>query len=303
MGADFQHAPVEQALLQLAHRAAVGVARGGAEGRQLAVGHHLGERPVRLDRRQPAELQEAPVPQLQRALGVDHGDALGQVVHRALQQVRLLRHRLFAAQGLALLDLGDVGVEDHQPALAGRPLADPHPAAVVQAVKGLGVAALVFLDDQPGALRQALDLGQPGAGADPRATARPERLEAAVEQHNALLLVEQHEGVGNALDGIEQVLVGGLGTQAGGAEQLVAGLQLGHRLVQRVGALAHLLGEGHRVLEGPVGIVAARAAGLDAFDQRGVDALQLALVLLQRGDPRLQLSARIDREAGRWRRR
>ena len=86
------------------------------------------------------------------------------------------------------------------------------------------------------------------------------------------------------------MLVGGLGTQASVAEQLVAGLQFEHRLAQRVGALADLLGQHHGILEGTVGLVALRSARLDASDQRLVDPLQLVPLFFEGDDPRLQLS-------------
>ena len=93
------------------------------------------------------------VPQFQLALGIDHGHALGQVVDGALQQARLLRQGLFAAQGFVEFDLGDIGVEDHQPALAGRPLTDLHPAPVLQAKQArLALLAQLRLHHQAGEL-------------------------------------------------------------------------------------------------------------------------------------------------------
>ena len=87
------------------------------------------------------------------------------------------------------------------------------------------------------------------------------------------------------------------GTQAGVDQQVVAGLEFGHRLVQRVGALAHLLGQHHRMLEGGVGVVALGHAGLDALDQRHIDPRQLEVVLLQPG----QLSGQVSAGLGQWR--
>ncbi len=97
------------------------------------------------------------------------------------------------------------------------------------------------------------------------------------------------------------MLVGGLGTQASVAEQLVAGLQFEHRLAQRVGALADLLGQHHGILEGAVGLVALRGARLDASDQRLVDPLQLVPLFFEGDDPRLQLSDGHLRGVGQWR--
>ncbi len=259
---------------------------------------------MRLDRRQPAEFEEASVPQFQRALGTDHGHPLGQVVDRSLQQARLLCQCLLAAHGFADLHLGDVGVEDDQPTLARRPLADLHPAPVVQPVDGRLVAlAAVLLDDQSGALGQLAHVDQPRAGVDTRAGAAPQRLETTIEQHDALLVVEQHEGIGNALDGIDQVLVGGFRPQARVAEQLIAALEFGHRLVQRIGTLAYLLGQFHRMLEGCIGRITPGAAGLDPFDQGGVDARQLAVLALQLGLARQQVNERPALQADQWRHR
>ena len=301
MGTDLQHPAIEQALLAGAQRTPLGVLAARREQRQFALRHDFGEGPVPGDRRQPAELQEAPVPQLQHAVGTDHRHALGEIVHRPLQQVRLLRQRLLAARGLAELDLGDVAVEHRQPAVAGWSLAHPQPALVAQAVQGLLVAAALFLDDQPAATRQPVQFGATHARTDPRPAVDPQRAEALVEQHDALLRIEQDEGVGDAFDGVEQMLVGGLGTQASVAEQLVAGLQFEHRLAQRVGALADLLGQHHGILEGAVGLVALRGARLDASDQRLVDPLQLVPLFFEGDDPRLQLSDGHLRGVGQWR--
>ena len=62
--------------------------------------------------------------------------------------------------------------------------------------------------------------------------------------------------------------MGRFGAQARFAEQMVAGLEFGHGLVQGIGALTHLLGQHHRMLERGVRIIAPGDAGLDAFDQR-----------------------------------
>ncbi|MNH10304.1 hypothetical protein D3C79_697780 [compost metagenome] len=189
-----------------------------------------------------------------------------------MQQVGLLRHRLLAAAGFAVLDFGDIGEQHHPPAVLGRPFADLQPASTLQAIQQVLVAgtALLFAE-QAAAVHQALDLGQAHAADDADATVGPERFEAAVEQHDAQVRIEQYERVGDTLDGIDQVLVSGFRTQAGIAEQVVAGLELDQGLVQRIGTLAHLLGQHHRVLERRIGVVRPRRAGLQAFDQCGVD--------------------------------
>ena len=111
----------------------------------------------------------------------------------------------------------------------------------------------------------------------------------------------------HALDGIDQMLMRSFGTQAGVAEQAVAGFQFGHRLVQRIGAFAHLLGQLYRMLEGGVRRVAPGAAGLDSLDQRRVDAPQLMVFALELGLPVELLNGHLFLQpvhlAGRWRRR
>ena len=96
------------------------------------------------------------------------------------------------------------------------------------------------------------------------------------------------------------MLVGGFRAQACIAEQLVAGFQFGHGLIERVGALTYLLGQHHRVLEGGVGIVATGMDRLDPFDQRGVDPPQFAVLQLQGGATRLQLGSISHGQGGRW---
>ncbi|MNT80138.1 hypothetical protein D3C72_2195640 [compost metagenome] len=77
--------------------------------------------------------------------------------------------------------------------------------------------------------------------------------------------------------------MGGFRTQARFAEQMIAGLELGHGLVQGIGSLAHLLGQHHRMLERRVRVVATGHPGLDALDQRAIDALQLVVFMAQAG--------------------
>ncbi len=176
---------------------------------QFAVGNHFVERPVGRHRGQAAELQETSVPQLQHALGVDHRHALGEVVHRTLQQVGFLRDGLLAAHGLTEFDVGDVGEQDHPATFLGRPFADLQPATVLQAIQHmLIILAAIFFAEQSIGGHQPLDLAQPHPGHDAHPAVGPECLETAVEQDDALLCVEQHERIGNALDGVDQVPMG-----------------------------------------------------------------------------------------------
>ena len=304
MGANLQDPAIVEALFALLRGPPVGVAAGRGQQGQFAVGDHFGKRTMGRDRCQATEFEEPAVPQFQDAVGVDHRHPLGEVVHRPLQQVRLLRHRLLAAHGFAEFDVGNVGEQNHPPAFLGGPLADLQPATVLQAIQQVfvGLPARLF-GEQTVVHHQTLDLGQAHAGADPHPAVAPEGLEAAVEQDDALLGIEQHEGVGDALDRVDKVLMSRFCAQARFAEQVVAGLEFGHGLVQGVGALSHLLGQHHRMLERGVGIIAPGDPGLDAFDQRGVDALQFLVVVLQAGDLRPQFSAVRGTALGQWRRR
>ncbi|MNF87690.1 hypothetical protein D3C84_701630 [compost metagenome] len=304
MGADFQDPAIVQALFAFAYRSSVAIATGRGQQVQLAVGDHFGKGAMGRHRRQAAQLQETPVPQLQDALGADHRHPLGQVVDRPLKQMRLLRHRLLPAYGFAEFDVGNVGEQNHPPTLLGRPLADLQPAPVLQAVKQVfvGMPAWLF-GEQAVVHHQPLDLGQAHAGIDPHPAVAPERLEPTVEQHDALLGVEQDEGVGNAFDGIDQVLMRRFRAQAGFAEQMITGLEFGHGLVQGIGAFAHLLGQHHRMLECRVRIVAAGHPGLDPFDQRAIDALQFMVFQAQPGQLGLQLSDVLGHGHGQWQRR
>ncbi len=218
--------------------------------------------------------------------------------------MRLLRDRLFAAHGFAEFDVGDVDEQNHPPAFLGRPLADLQPAPVLQAIQQvfIGMPARLF-GEQAVAHHQALDLAQAHASVDSYSALAPERLETTVEQHNALLGVEQHKCVGNAFDGIDQVLVRRFRTQAGFAEQMIAGLEFGHGLVQRIGALAHLLGQHDRMLEGRVRIIAASHPGFDPLDQRTIDALQFVVFKTQPGEFGLQFSDVLGHGRGQWQRR
>ena len=299
MRTNFQHAPVEQALLQLRQRLAVVVAAGGRQQGQLAVGNHVGKLPMAGNRCQAADLEKASVPQLKHALGVDHGQALRQVVDRPLQQVRLMRQGLLAAVVLTQLDPGDVGEKHHPAAIAGRPFADLQPALVAQPIQRLLVAAGTGFFAQQ-VVHQAFHLDQLHTAGHAQSAVGPERLEAPVVQHHAQVGIEQHERIGNTLDGIHQPLVGGFGALMRVAEQQVAGLEFDQYLVQGISALAHLLGQHHRMLERGKGIVRPRRTRLQPLDQRCIDALELVVVALQLAD---LLSWRCARGAVRWQRR
>ena len=301
MSAHLQHATVKQTQLQLLNALATRITTGRRQQGQIAVGHNFGERSVRIDRRQAAEIKKAVIPQLQLPFGIDHRHALREVVHDPLQQPRLLRQGLFAAQGFAEFDLGDVGVENHQPALTGRPLADLHPAPVIKEIEQVVIttAALLF-HHQAGALAQAFDLGQPRTATNPRAAASPERFETTVEQDNALLAVEQHKSVGDTFNCIDQMLVSSFSAQACITEQLVAGFQLSHGLIERISALTHLLGQHHRMLEGSVSIIATRMHRLNPLNQRGIDAPELVVLQFQGDTARLQLGSISHGQGGRW---
>ncbi len=87
------------------------------------------------------------------------------------------------------------------------------------------------------------------------------------------------------------------------AKQLVAALEFGHRLIQSIGALADLLGQLHRMLKRRIGGIPPGATGLDALDQRSVDALELEVFPLEFGLPRQQLSDLPGLPVCQWRHR
>lgn len=72
-------------------------------------------------------------------------------------------------------------------------------------------------------------------------------------------------------------------------------IQFDEGMLQGLGALADLLGQQHRVLEGGIGGAAGDAAGLDPLDQRRADPPQPSVLLLQRALP---LAGRGDRLRG-----
>ena len=207
MGAHFQHPAVAQMLLAGQHRRALLRLAVGREQLQFAVFHHLVERAMSFNWCQPGQLQEAAVPDFQRALVVYHRHALRQAVDGALQQPGLLLQRLLAPRLFRLFEVRDIGVHYHQPALTGRPLTDLHPALVAQLMQQVAVGGSIGIDDQPGAQRHALDLAERGAFGDAHVGALPERGKAAVIKHDALVLIEQHKGIGHAFDGVDQVVM------------------------------------------------------------------------------------------------
>lgn len=193
--------------------------------------------------------------------------------------------RLLTALGFTEFDLGDIGEQHHPPTVTGRALADLQPAPVMQAVHRVFFSrAAQRLGEQAGAVHQALDLSQAHATDDADPATGPKGLEPAIEQHDTQVLIEQHERIRDALNRIDQVLMGRLGAQSGVAEQMIAGLEFSHCLVQRIGTLAHLLGQDDRVLECRVGIVRTRSPRLQAFNQRRIDSGQFLIGPLELGN-------------------
>ena len=84
MGPHLQHAAIGQPLRQLQYWP-LPVMAARRQQRYLAARHHITEQAVYLLRGQAGEFQKTSVPQLQLAGTVDHGHALREVIHGALQ--------------------------------------------------------------------------------------------------------------------------------------------------------------------------------------------------------------------------
>ena len=80
-------------------------------------------------------------------------------------------------------------------------------------------------------------------------------------------VVKQYKTVRDALNGITQALAGGFGFLPGTTQGFIAALQFLHGLVQGLGALPHLFGQHHGVLESRVGLRFMGRAGFHPHDQ------------------------------------
>ena len=107
-----------------------------------------------------------------------------------------------------------------------------------------------------------------------------------------MVTVEQDKAVGNAFDGVTEPLAGGFRLFPGPVDRGVAGLELLHGVIECVGALAHLLGQDHRVLERRVGLGFVRHARLHPHDQGVANPTQPQVFRFQRVNALLQLLGR-----------
>ena len=117
---------------------------------------------------------------------------------------------------LVLLERRDVGADRNVAAVLGAALADLQPVAVVElrlegarAGHGRVLAGELGADDVLAAGRDHRLVGR--AGGDRRVGQAVQVLEVRVAQHQAVLVVPQHEGFRDGLDGVAQANVGGGG--------------------------------------------------------------------------------------------
>ena len=168
-----------------------------------------------------------------------------------LAQVGDGRHQpLLAVHQLlfVLLERRDVGADRNVAAVLGAPLADLQPMAVIElrlegarAGNGRVLARKLGADDVLAAGRDHVFVGR--AGRDRRVGQVVQVLEVGIAQHQAVLVVPQHEGFRDGLDGVAQADVGGgglldqrllLGDVDRDADQVQAGLAgLLHQLAAR----------------------------------------------------------------------
>ena len=149
---------------------------------------------------------------------------------------------------LVLLERGDVGADRDVAAVLGAPLADLQPVAVVElrlegarAGHGRVFAGELGADDVLAAGRDHRLVGR--AGGDRLVGQAVQVLEVRIAQHQAVVVVPQHEGFRDGLDGVAQAHVGGggpldqrllLGDVDRDADQMHAGLAgLLHQLAAR----------------------------------------------------------------------
>ena len=143
-------------------------------------------------------------------------------VFRELRRQRRERGGLLGQVLLALLELGDVGIDRDGAAVLGAPLADHHPAAVVAPLHlrlaRIAVLAQPFGDPFLDAAFGVLDVAALGGAADDALECRAGGqidVEAGIEQiavarvadHQPVLAVVADEAFGDALDRLGQPLL------------------------------------------------------------------------------------------------
>ncbi len=246
----------QQVLARAQDIGGVALVAGVAERAEHLAGHDLGEPVDGVQRRAQlvAHVGQELALGLVGRLGPDLGRLVlaGQLGQLVLAGLQLVDHQPQLVGGPAAVlflpfDRGDVRRRDHRAAVAGEPLGQLQPASVVQldlAHPGAaGRGRLVGLDRQGGDLVQ-LVLGRPrpqGAALE-----REGVLEGLVPQHQPAMAVEQDKGVGDALDGVAQANLRGLGARLG------------------YPGLGHVHGHAHDLA---IAVAAALAAGVAA----GVD--------------------------------
>ena len=132
----------------------------------------------------------------------------GAQVDDRLHQPLLAVHQLFFVP----LDGGDVGADRDVAAVLGAPLADVQPAAVLElGLEGARAWHLAFARHLGAHDRLAAGGDHDvvgGSGLDRLVGEVVQLLEVGIAQHQAVVGVPQHEGLGNGLDGVAQPQVG-----------------------------------------------------------------------------------------------
>ena len=110
---------------------------------------------------------------------------------------------------LVQLDLGDVGADRDVAAVLGAPLADVHPAAVVELrLEGARAGRLAVVVGDGGADDRLAARGDDGfvgrAGGDRLVRQVMQLLKIRIAQHQAVVGVPQHERFRDGLDGVAQ---------------------------------------------------------------------------------------------------
>ena len=248
---------------------------------------------------QAQQALERLVPHRQPAIGIIDRHPLRNGIERCLQQVGFFGKAARQFAGIGNLHVGDVGIDADDAAFEGAHFVDLDPAAIRQRVDmgtiGDGVLRQAFRKPAIGRHQRAQhaafvgdqrsDRIETDAGDDAVGNRRPQPEIGRIAQHQAIIGIEQRKTFVDAVDGIAQAVARRIGLDIGALEFRVRRCQRPHRIIQLAGAIANAFLQRDRRLEQRKRPALQIGRSLHPVHQRGVDQPQLGILGLESRHP------------------
>ena len=258
----------------------------------------IGDVQSRGRRSQAQKREQRVVPRQQHAVAIEYAHALRHRVERCLEHDGAFGEFAGTLAGVLRLDIGDVGVDADDAALAGPPLVDLDPAPVGQRDDMAAIRDLVQRDPlrdpaigrdhrpQHAAGRSDLaeDLVEPNAGDYLVGELGPEREIGLVAQHEAIIRVEDRKALVDALDRVAEAPSGAFSRLFRLRQFGVGRGEFTERAFEIGGAFADLALERDRGFEHGEGVAAQVGRAFHPAHEGRVDPRELAQLALERGD-------------------